>query len=360
MTAKTVAMRPRSWLWANRLQRGKVNNLQGDPGDGKSLFFVDLAMCVTRGEKFADGAVCEQGDVIILSGEETLDDTLLPRLLAAGADLSRVHVWALDRQNYGNPPTFPQHRDWLKEWIEKVKALLVVIDPFEGFLDEKTDPNANPSVREAMAALGWVASRTQTCIVVVRHLTKDPRATKAKYRGSGSIAITGAARSNWHIGPNPKDDTTKVFAPVKNNDSAPGTISTLSFRIIGVQIEHDDLTEPIEAPAIEWLGEVDVTADEVLTGRGGSIFLYGNDEDEDAGQRGAAPNKRQSAEEFLKEALADGQKHDSEEILQQGQAQGLKRGTIWNARKKVGVQCKKRGFGRGAPWDWWLSPQRSL
>ena len=86
-----IPVRPIHWLWRPYLACGKLALLDGDPGAGKSLFTADLAARLTRGGRMPDGSWRrKKANVLFLNGEDALDDTLRPRLDAAGADLARV------------------------------------------------------------------------------------------------------------------------------------------------------------------------------------------------------------------------------------------------------------------------------
>jgi hypothetical protein len=342
--AGTESVKKHHFLWPERLLRGNINNEQGDPGDGKSLITVDIAARTSNGAEFPDGSVCEApGNVIMLAGEDGLRDTILARLKAAGADLSRIFVWAVDHKENEAPPSFPRDVERLGALIKEHQAVLVTIDPFEGFLDDKMDPNSNPSIRKALAALAWLAATYDVCILLVRHLSKDPKIKNAKYRGGGSIAITGAARCNWHAGPNPNDPESKVFAPVKNNYTKP--LKALGYRIVDTIV---DAEKEIHAPKIEWLGEVEITADQMLGG--------GTSTDK---KRGPEPSKLNAAESFLLAELADGNFHDSQELIKKAkQGLGISNSTLWAAKdrlkeqKNVPIKAKKHGFGGN--WSWYL------
>jgi hypothetical protein len=79
------------WLWPGWLARGKLHILGGGKGAGKSTLGFDvLAQLTTRRGKFPDGTPAPLGDVLIWSGEDDIEDTILPRLAVAGADLDRV------------------------------------------------------------------------------------------------------------------------------------------------------------------------------------------------------------------------------------------------------------------------------
>ena len=54
--------------------------LDGDPGTGKSTLTLTIAAKVTTGSPFPDGARPERGDVILLSAEDDIGDTIRPRL----------------------------------------------------------------------------------------------------------------------------------------------------------------------------------------------------------------------------------------------------------------------------------------
>ena len=51
----------------------------------------DFAARVSVGADWPDGSACPVGDVLIASGYEGAADTIVPRLMAQGADLRRVH-----------------------------------------------------------------------------------------------------------------------------------------------------------------------------------------------------------------------------------------------------------------------------
>jgi MoxR-like ATPase len=81
---------PIRWLWDAWLARGKLHILAGAPGQGKTTIALAFAATVTSGGRWPDGARSAAGNVLVWSGEDDPADTLLPRLMAAGADPKRV------------------------------------------------------------------------------------------------------------------------------------------------------------------------------------------------------------------------------------------------------------------------------
>jgi putative DNA primase/helicase len=83
---------PVQWLWRDRIAAGKLTMIAGQAGAGKSTAVLDLVARITRGADWPDGGTAPRGDVVILSAEDGVSDTLVPRLIAAGADRERVYV----------------------------------------------------------------------------------------------------------------------------------------------------------------------------------------------------------------------------------------------------------------------------
>ena len=88
------------WLFYPFIPYGKVTIIQGDPGEGKTTVVLQIIAKLTKGEAIlsetSEGKSEEAGvepiNVIYQTAEDGLGDTIKPRLLAAGADCSRVLV----------------------------------------------------------------------------------------------------------------------------------------------------------------------------------------------------------------------------------------------------------------------------
>ena len=86
-----IPVLPILWLWPGWLPLGKMTILAGAGGCGKTNLSLALIATITTGGFFPDGLRCENpGKVLIYSTEDDPADTLKPRLIANGANISKV------------------------------------------------------------------------------------------------------------------------------------------------------------------------------------------------------------------------------------------------------------------------------
>ncbi len=198
------------WLWYPYVPQGKVTLVEGDPGVGKSWMVLAVATAVAAGQGLPNEAQCDPRNVLLLSSEDGLGDTIRPRLDALRADVSRI--FALE-----GPLIFDGGGLGLvAQSIEKHQPRLVIIDPLVAYLGANVDLHRANETRSVMAALSRLAERTQSAIVVVRHLTKSGK-ERPIYRGLGSIDITAACRSVLLVGADPDQPTRRAVVQIKNN-----------------------------------------------------------------------------------------------------------------------------------------------
>jgi putative DNA primase/helicase len=254
VTDTTVERRKVGWAWEGWLPLRKLIALDGDPDQGKSTMVVDLAARISSDADMPDGSLGLHGDVLLLSGEDDIDDTTGWRLDAAGANRDRVHhVQATMDENGEAPVTIPQDVDLLEEEVIKHNAVLVVIDVLAEYLDSAVNAHSDHHVRRALLRLRQVASRTGCAIIFLRHLKKDAT-DKAIYRGGGSIGIIGAARAGWIVAAHPENPETRVLVTSKMNLASKPTP-------LGFQLRPHAL---YPCAYVDWQGHVNIAADQLL------------------------------------------------------------------------------------------------
>ena len=206
---------PVRWLWPGYLPLGKLVLLDGDPGLGKSLIALDLCARLSKGQPMPDGKPTpEPGNSLVLEAEDGPEDTVRPRLLALGADPDRVFVV---RRGEGEAlPCIPSRLDALESLVVQTQARLLVLAPILGLLDAKVNIGSDPSVRRALDPLDQMAKRQGCAVLMVRHLNK--KASRALYRGGGSIGFQAEARISWLLAADPEaPGCRRGLAQIKNN-----------------------------------------------------------------------------------------------------------------------------------------------
>jgi putative DNA primase/helicase len=316
------------WLWPARIPLAKLTLFAGDPGLGKSFVTLDIAARVTRGTKWPDGAAatCTSGSLIILSAEDDPGDTIRPRLEAAGADLSKVHVLQAVRRAKPSGETSLEQFSLETDLLALQDAVvsfndtrLIVIDPVSAYLGG-IDSHVNAKVRSLLAPLSQMAATTGVAVVAVTHLNKN--GSSALYRASGSVAFVAAARAVWLFAKNPDDPSQRLMLPGKMN-LAPEQSG------MGYQLEAKQ-----DVAVVTWGEAVSVSADAVL-------------EPEGAERR----SERFEAMDWLRGQLADGSVAQRK-IKADATREGFSWATLRRAKDALGITTEKTGF-QGA-WEWQL------
>jgi putative DNA primase/helicase len=266
--AADIAPEKVEWLWPGRLARGKHTCVAGEPGTGKSQLSISIIAAVTTGGAWPCGeGRAPIGNVILLSAEDGAADTIVPRLMAAGADRKRVHVVAAVRTANATHRglNLQTDLDMLEKKIADIgDVVLVVIDPVSSYLG-KTDSHKNSEVRGVLEPLGAMAERTRAAILSVTHFSKvgANNTTKALHRFIGSIAFTGAPRAAFVVVEDPEDPSRRLLLHAKNNLARPP--QGLAFRL-----EQCLIGESIVASRVSWESDpVVMTADAALAGSRG-------------------------------------------------------------------------------------------
>ena len=318
---------PVRWLWQNWLALGKFHLLAGAPGQGKTTIAMSLAATVTIGGRWPDGTRCEAGNVLIWSGEDDPADTLLPRLLAAGADRARCFFISGARID-GEVQPFDPATDMgrLLEAVTQIGGIkMLVVDPVVSAVTG--DSHKNTEVRRALQPLVDLAAACQCALLGITHFSKGGQGSDPSQRVIGSVAFTAVAR------------VVLVAAKVKSEDGEDTRILARSKSNIGPddggfqyhleQIEVDAFPG-IEAARIAWGKSVDGNASQLLTdpNEGGAT-----DDEEEC-------SARDSAEDFLKELLKDGPA-PTKYVETEAKAAGVSWATVRRASNALMVKKQK-------------------
>lgn len=339
-----VQARNVNWLWPGRIAKGKFSVIVGNPGLGKSQVTASLASIVTVGGLWpVDRTRAEQGSVVIMSAEDDAEDTIRPRLEAAGADLERIYLLQAVKvesdRGEGEVRGFNLQADTAKlgALLQEIgDVALVIIDPISAYLGN-ADSHNNAEVRSLLAPLVDMAGAHGAAILAVSHLTKS-QGMDALLRLQGSVAFAAAARAVWGVAKDKENPQRRLFMPLKNNLGT--DVSGFAYSVESFRLEGTD--PPIETSHVMWEAEqVTITAEEAFATGDGRVAEQSTSIDE--------------AKEFLIDILRDGQM-ESKAIDKQAASAGIKPTTLWRAKKALRVLSSHEGYGPKVVWYWRLPP----
>ncbi|MEK6675136.1 MAG: AAA family ATPase [Planctomycetota bacterium] len=341
-----VAPERLTWLWPNRIPLGKLTLIAGDPGLGKSFVTLDMAARLSRGEPWPDSpnepGTC--GSTIILSAEDDPADTIVPRLMAHGADLSRIHALSTVKQKDGKLSPFNLSRDVpvLEKAIQQVgECKLIVIDPVSAYLGG-VDSHKNAETRGLLGPLAELAGRHRVAVVMVTHVTKA-YGGKALYRATGSLAFMAAARAGWTVMADNGDPKRRLMLPVKVNLAEWPT--GLAYRLV------PQFLDEIGANVATVVWEPDpvvVQADEMLR----------RETNANEGQKRSTHTARDECADWLAAKLAIGPV-PATVMETEADQRGYSTSTLQRAKRRLGVESKKIGMKGKGSWHWRLPSHES-
>ncbi len=330
----SVQSRPIEWLWQNWIAVGKVSMLAGEGGQGKSTILCDLAARTTRGDRWPDGAdKTAPGGVIILAAEDDAEDTLKPRLLAAGADVDRVFNIRAARNDDQSRRTFNLQLDL--ERLERViterdNIRLVIIDPISSYLGKGVDSHKNADVRSVLEPIGEMAARTRTAVLCNNHFSKG--GGSANNRMIGSVGFVNYVRTAFIVTPDAETEGRMFFMPSKMN-IAPIKYG-MAYRIEGYLVTDGD--NEVLTSRIAWETEpVSMSADSALAAHEAS----------DESRTG-----KEEAIDFLKSVLAGG-KIAANVVKSQATSIGITAKSLRSAREALHIVTGKEGMEGPFTWE---------
>lgn len=322
------------WLWPGLIPIGKLTTFAGVGGLGKTFVLCDITARVTTGAEWPHslGDRALLGSVLFISGEDDPDDTLVPRLIEMGADLRKVTFLKPEMQGKFSLENIPLLEAAIQQTGSDIR--LVVIDPPTAYLNG-VDDHKNSELRKLLAPLARLAHKYRVAKVLNTHLNKLMGKVAAMMRVMGSAAWVNAVRAAHLFVRDPDNPERRFFIPMKNNlgPERKGLAYTIT---------------PTEQLArVDWIEEVDVTADEAVNGEKG-------------GPR--AESSVEEAEEFLKNRFSEHGELSCKSVETAAKACGVSFKSLKDAKKKLNIKSVQRTIpGGGNYWVWiWTQSRISV
>jgi hypothetical protein len=330
----TKARRVR-WLWADRVPLGSLALLGGREGIGKSILAYTLAAQITTGQ--LEGELRGQPrPVVVVATEDSWEHTIIPRLIVAGADLTRIQRLTVATST-DQPSTLvlPHDIEGLHHATVDVGAALVLLDPIISRLDAVLDTHRDAEVRQGLEPLSENADRGRYSVLGLIHVNKgtsnDPLTMLMASR-----AFAAVARAVLFTTLDPEQPGMRLLGEPKNNLGRTD-LPTLMFDIVEKVAGADpDDGLPIKTGKLRWAGVSQRTILDAL---------------HDAARSPDARQAGKEAEDWLRDYLDANPVADSKDVKAAASAEGHSKRTVERAREKIGAGVMPVGFPRRTVWS---------
>ncbi len=331
--ASSIKPRPVQWLWDGRIALGTLGLLAGREGIGKSTLGYTLAAEITRG-RLSGNHLGQPWAVIVAATEDSWEHTIVPRLMAAQADLDLIlRVDVTEMEGFDSDLVLPSDLAVLEEAVVEVGAAMILLDPLISRLSAGLDTHKDAEVRRALEPLVALADRSHAAVLGVIHVNKTGGGD-ALNMVMGSRAFSAVARSVLFAMSSPDDEDVKLLGQPKNNLGR-GDLPTMTYRIVGEKVA-DTEDGPIWTGKVKSLGESTQSITDALASSG-----------EDLNARSAI----QDAAEWLSDFLASvGGGATSAACKAAGKAVGHSERTLGRARVSLHLITESQGFPRVTYW----------
>ena len=321
-----------SWLWNGWIAKGKLHIFAGQAGTGKTTIAIALASTITTGSRFPDGSKSQKGSVLIWSGEDSPADTLVPRLMAAGADLNKVHFVGDTTTNY-ELRSFDPATD-IQPLMLKAASIpdlaLLIIDPIVNAV--AGDSHKNGEVRRALQPVVDFGEKLNCAVLGITHFSKGGQGKDPIERVTGSLAFAALARVVLATAKIQEGDSVKrIVCRAKSNIGSDS--GGFEYDIQQTEVKHG-----IFSSYASWGDSVEGSARDLLA----------EPDNRETGEHGSALD---DAKEFLLELLVNGEL-PQKQIQEDAKGASHSWATVRRAKSELYViSSKSRLDGR---WYWKL------
>lgn len=334
--AHEIEPEPVVWAWQEgnlgRIAAGTLAVAAGREGTGKSSWAIWLTAQITRGT-LPGSYFGTPRPVFYVAVEDSWKHTLVPRLMAAGADLTKVARFDVVNWNDAEVMlSLPHDNELLESAVVEHQVALVVIDPLLSVIGEKINTHQSREVRSALDPLAKIADRTDSVLLGIAHFNKGT-STDASSLITGSGAFKDVPRS--------------VFGFARDEaDELGGRVMTQTKNSLGP--EGPSLSYAIEEAVIKTKFGPSVTSRFVFTGESERSVADVLRDARSAGDRDDIDD-REAVDSWLTDLLEQG-RQTATDVYRAADSAGYSKDQAKRAKKRLNVTASHPDVK--GPWYW--------
>jgi hypothetical protein len=331
--ASAIRVRPVRWLWQDRVALGTLALVGGREGIGKSMVCYWVSAALTRGTLPGVYFGLPKA-VIVAATEDSWEYTIVPRLMAAEADLDRVfRVDVTTAEGFGGSLSLPRDLDAMRRLIEENDVAMLLLDPLLSRLDPSLDTHKDAEVRRALEPTVTLADECAVAVFGIMHVNKSVT-TDPLSMLMASRAFAAVARAVLFVIVDPNVERIRLLGQAKNNLGATD-LPSMTFTVEGAKVADTE-----EGPV--WTGKVRWGADDPR--QIGEVLR-------NIGESGVSRSLTDEASNWLSDYLAIHIVVDSSQVRADGKAAGYGETTLKRARSKIGAESTNYGYPKRAFWS---------
>jgi hypothetical protein len=263
--------------------------------------------------------------------EDSWEQTIVPRMIAADADLSMVGRFDVIEQGEAVALSLPADNTMLERLVNTHEVAAIVVDPLMSAIGKGIDTHVEREVRSALEPLAALAIRTGCMLLGIAHFNKGT-GTDLNNLITGSGAFKNVARAVLGFA---HDEDGGVMSQTKNSLGR-GDLPSLGYVLEPYELQTR--RGKAETSRFKFTGAVDRTVRDVLRDSR-------NDPEEQS--------ERCEADGWLRDYLTDsGGEARAADVLKAAERAGFKVDRIKKSRTRIKAETKRIGFGKDAHYVW--------
>jgi hypothetical protein len=267
--------------------------------------------------------------VLYVVNEDSLNYTVKPRMVAAGATIEMIHFVGIEDGSV----QLPRDMERIAVAAHQYNAACVMLDPLSANLELAKGGDQGPKLRKDMQYMRALCEQAQIAAIGLAH-TRKAMTNNLMDAILGSTELGNVCRSAMGVIANPDEEGTYILSQEKANLGRLD-VESYTYRIEPFSFLEDG--EYIKTSRIEITGTTSIKVSDVLAD---SSLM-------DGGQMA-------EAKKFLKEYLEIHGAVNAKDIKKVAQSEGISISSLQRARKSLDVVVQRTGFGKDLVSVWSL------